>query len=102
MSTLRKVSERHTNFLLELDKTIAEPLTPDDEEDSLINNNNDTHPSNQNDDSTESQENSHPNSQSRNNTTVEVVATTADVVPAATPLRLFSIAAKFGDSHTIW
>ena len=68
----------------ELNEIIVEPLTTDDEEDSSINNNNDTH--NPNDDNTESQENSHPNSWFSNNTTIEVVATTADIVPVATPL----------------
>ena len=74
--------------LEELDEIIAEHLTTDSEEDSLIDNNNDTHPSNQNNDNTESQENSCPNSWSSNNTTVDVVATTTDVVPAAIPLTM--------------
>ena len=69
----------------ELDEIIAEPLTTDNEENSLIDNNNVIHPNNQNDDNTESQEKSHPNSQSSNNKTIEVVATTADIVPIATP-----------------
>ena len=69
----------------ELDEIIAEPLTTDNEENSLIDNNNIIHPNNQNDGNTESQEKSHPNSQSSNNMTIEVVATTADIVPVATP-----------------
>ena len=70
----------------ELNKIIADPLTIDSEEDSLFVENNDSHRSNQNDDNTESQVNSHPNSWSSNNTMSEVVATTVDIVPVATPL----------------
>ena len=49
--------------LEELNEIIVEPLTIDDEDESLIDSNN---PSNQNDDNTESQENSHHNNQSSN------------------------------------
>ena len=72
----------------ELIEVIAEPLSSDDDHDSLIVNDNIIYPDNQNDDNTGSQENSHPNGQLSNNTTVEVVTTTADVAPIATPLLL--------------
>ena len=69
----------------ELIEVIAEPLSSDDDHDSLIVNDNIIYPDIIN---TESQENSHPNGQLSNNTTVEVVTTTADVAPIATPLLL--------------
>ena len=63
----------------QLNEIIAEPLSSDDDNDSLIVNDIVVHPDNQNDDNTESQENSHPNSQSSNNTTVKVFTTTTDI-----------------------
>ena len=70
--------------LEELNEIIVD--SSDDDNDSLIANDNVIHPDNQNDDNTESQENSCPSTQSGNNTTVEVVTTTTDIVPLATPL----------------
>ena len=74
--------------LEDLDENIVEPLSSNDDDESLIGNENVVQHGNQNDDNTETQDNSHPNSQASNNTTVEVVstATTADIVPIATPL----------------
>ena len=72
----------------DLDENIAEPLSSDDDNESLIGNENVIQPDNQNDDNTETQDNSCPNSQASNNTTVEDVltTTTADIVPITTPL----------------
>ena len=72
----------------ELNEIIAKPLSSNDDDNSLIGNDNVIHPNNQNDDNTDSQDNTHPNSQASNNTTVEVVSTTPDVVPVATPLLM--------------
>ena len=72
----------------ELNEIIAKHLSSNDDDDSSIGNDNVIHPDNQNDDNTENQDNSHPNSQASNNTTVEVVSTTAtaDIVPITTLL----------------
>ena len=53
----------------DLDEIIAEPLSSDDEDDSLIGNENVIQPNNQKDGNTETQGNRCPNSQSSNNTT---------------------------------
>ena len=75
--------------LEDLDENIVEPLSSsDDNNKSLIGNENVIQTDNQNEDNTENQDNSHPNSQASNNTTVEVVSTitTANIVPIPTPL----------------
>ena len=74
----------------ELDEIVAEPLSSDDDDESLIGKENVIQPDNQNDDNTETQDNSCPNSQVSVNTTVEVIltTTTADVVPITTPLAM--------------
>ena len=63
--------------LEDLDENIAEPLSSNDDNESLIGNENVIQSYNQNDDNTETQDKSHPNSQASNNSTVEVVLTTS-------------------------
>ena len=72
----------------DLDENIADPLSSDDDDESLIDNENVIQPKNQNDDNTGTQDNCHPNNQASNNPTVEVVSTTTttDTVPITTPL----------------
>ena len=65
-------------------------MSGDDDDESLIGNENVIQTDNQNDDNTETQDNSSPHIQASNNTTVEIVSTTttADKVPIATPLAM--------------
>ena len=73
----------------DLDENIVEPLhSSDDNDESLIGNENAIQTNNQNDDNTATQDNSHCNRQASNNTTVEVVSTTTttNIVPITTPL----------------
>ena len=77
--------------LEDLDENTVEPLSSsDDDDESLIGNENVIQTDHQNDDNTDNQDNSHPNSQASNKTTVEVVSTitTANIVPITTPLGM--------------
>ena len=75
--------------LEDLDENIVKCLSSsDDDDESVIGNENVLQMDNQDEDNTENQDQSHPNSQASNNTTLEGVSTitTTNIVPIATPL----------------
>ena len=77
--------------LEDLDENIVEPLSSsDDNDESVIGNENVIQTDNQSEDNIETQDHSCPNSQASNNTTLEVVSTitTTNIVPITTPLTM--------------